>query len=216
MELIERLRDRLENRSRRLMNHSRYLKTAVLIPLVQREVREETGWRIMFERRADHLDHQPGDICFPGGRREERDGSLRDTAIRETCEEFGITKKDVQVLGNLDFLATPWEMMIYPFVGVVRSSVSIQPEESEVDEVFEVPLRDALDTDPDVHHVELVPRPPDDFPYQKIPGGRDYGWHPGVLPELFYEFDGRVVWGLTGRILNHFLSVAGEEIRKEI
>lgn len=202
MDLPRRLEERLERRSPRLMNHHRYLKTAVLIPLL----RGPGGtWRLLFERRADHLDHQPGDVCFPGGRVENEDDSLRETAVRETSEEFGIDPGDVNVLGSLDYLATPWRMMIFPFVGTVRSTVDVQPDPSEVDSVFEVPLEVAREVEPTTHHVELEPRPPDDFPYEKIPGGRDYGWQPGILPELFYEFDGRVVWGLTGRILNHFL-----------
>lgn len=210
MDLPDRLQNRLQNRSGTLMNRDRYLKTAVLIPLVRRGDDNEAGWRIMFERRADHLDHQPGDVCFPGGRSEDQDDTLRDTAVRETCEEFGLAKRDVTVLGNLDYLATPWRVIIDPFVGVIRSSARIRPEESEVDEVFEVSLQAALDADPDVHRVELVPRPPDDFPYEKIAGGRDYEWHPGDLPEYFFDFDGRVIWGLTGRILDHFLSVIRE------
>lgn len=207
MDLPRHLEDRLEEHPSRLMNHDRYLKTAVLIPLIRRP--EET-WRLLFERRADHLDHQPGDVCFPGGRVEDEDDSLRETAVRETSEEFRIDPDDVDVLGSLDYLATPWRMMIFPFVGTLRGTVEVRPDPSEVDSIFEVPLERARSVEPTAHHVELEPRPPDDFPYDKIPGGRDYGWQPGILPELFYEFDGRVVWGLTGRILDHFLRILEE------
>lgn len=205
MDLADHLRSRLQARPVRLMNHQHYLKTAVLVPLRKRPRGENDGWTLFFERRAGHLDRQPGDVCFPGGRVEERDSSPREAAVRETGEEFRIDPGEIDVLGPLNYLATPWRMMIFPFAGVLRPDVEVRPEPGEVDSIFEVPLQRALKAEPETHHVELEPQPPADFPYEKIPGGRDYDWHAGVLPELFYDFDGGVVWGLTARILDHFL-----------
>ena len=64
----------------------RLWESAVLLPL--RWTRH--GWEILFEVRAATMKWQPGDICFPGGHREETDASFCATALRETREELGI------------------------------------------------------------------------------------------------------------------------------
>ena len=71
---------------------------AILVPLVQWE-----GQRcLLFETRADTLvGHQPGEVCFPGGRREHGE-TPRETALRETWEEIGIPPEEIRVLAPLD------------------------------------------------------------------------------------------------------------------
>lgn len=61
-------------------------ESAVLLPLIE----GPKGWEILFEVRSSALTWQPGDICFPGGHREDMDRNLSDTALRETSEELGI------------------------------------------------------------------------------------------------------------------------------
>ncbi len=57
--------------------------SAVMIPLIK----ENDGYHILFEVRSNKLSQQPGEICFPGGRREQDETSM-ETSIRETCEEL--------------------------------------------------------------------------------------------------------------------------------
>ena len=73
---------------------------AILVPLVQWE-----GQRcLLFETRADTLvGHQPGEVCFPGGRREHGEPP-RETALRETWEEIGIPPEEIRVLAPLDLM----------------------------------------------------------------------------------------------------------------
>ncbi|HKM39381.1 MAG TPA: coenzyme A pyrophosphatase, partial [bacterium] len=77
--------------------------------------------------------------------------------------------------------------------------------------VFTIPVRRLLNLKPEIHYVYLDAAPAQDFPFDKIPGGRDYPWHTGVAEEVFYEVDGKVIWGLTARILQHFLALISNQ-----
>jgi coenzyme A diphosphatase NUDT7 len=185
------------------------INTAVLIPLTGDT---NSGTELIFQKRAEHLDIQPGDVCFPGGFNDSNDATLRETALRETSEELGIPRESITMIDQYDTMIIPWSITIQSFVGWVETPDRIEPDRSEVDQVFRVPIDLAIDQSPDVHQVELVPKPGDDFPYNRIPGGEDYDWRPRQLPELFYEFNGYTVWGITARILNRFLESLEDEL----
>jgi 8-oxo-dGTP pyrophosphatase MutT (NUDIX family) len=61
-------------------------------------------------------------------------------ALREAREEIGLLPAQAQVLGYLDPLATITGFHVYPVVAQVAAGFQPQPDPSEVDEVFEVPL----------------------------------------------------------------------------
>ena len=72
---------------------------AVLVPLVE----GPEGLSLLFEVRASTLAHQPGEVCFPGGK-VERGESPRDCALRETFEELAIPAGEVEIISPLDLL----------------------------------------------------------------------------------------------------------------
>ncbi|MDI3328669.1 MAG: CoA pyrophosphatase [Alicyclobacillaceae bacterium] len=185
-----------------VLGRENMVQAAVAVPLAECDGK----LHVLFEVRAKHLHRQPGEICFPGGRLEPGDRHPADAAVRETCEELGLSPGDVQLLGPLDVLVNPWRTVIYPFVCQVDPSrIRINPE--EVDEVFYVPLDDLWNSRPEVYHVHLRVEPEESFPFERIPGGRGYRWSRGTAPEYFFTHKGYVIWGLTGRILKHFLDL---------
>lgn len=207
--LVEVLRERLEGRERRLLGWERYSRTAVLLPLLQREGK----WHLLFEVRAQTLRRQPGEVCFPGGYLEPQDATPEAAAVRETSEELTLPPDQIRVLGPLDVLITPWRLIVSPFVGVVLDPSKIDPAPDEIERVFTVPLDEVQGAVPEVHYIRIRVQPPDDFPFDKIPGGRAYPWRQMDHPEIFFEFQGHVVWGLTALILDHFRSVLREVAR---
>lgn len=188
-----------------IIGESSVIETAVLIPLTQPTGGDGTV-EIVFQRRAEDLEIQPGDVCFPGGFRDSKDFSLQQTAIREAAEELGIPEASIAVWKEFDSMLVPWELEIKSYVGWLEED-DFRPDTTEVEEVFTVPLKEIRDQDPQEHEVELIPEPGENFPYERIPRGRDYNWRPRRLPELFYEFKGRTVWGITARILEQFVDV---------
>ncbi|MFC7395142.1 NUDIX hydrolase [Scopulibacillus cellulosilyticus] len=184
-----------------IIGENKAKKSAVLIPLL--EVNGE--WHILFEVRSKTLKSQPGDICFPGGRYDKKDASLKETAIRETSEELGISTSDITILGDLALYVPSPYMIVYPFVGYIHSVEGIMPNEQEVDSVFTVPLNWLLKQKPERHIVDLAAKPKADFPFEKIYGGKNYTFRRQFMEELFYDYNERSIWGLTAKILSHFL-----------
>lgn len=196
--------DALRHRQRSLMGEEQYVKTAVLVPLIQTKDGE---WAVLFERRALSLRRQAGEVCFPGGHCDATDVNERQTAIRETCEELGVQESHIEYIGELDVLMTWSRLMVFPFLGVLHHPEQIRPNPAEVDEVFTVPLSRLLSIEPQVHVVTLQPQPSQDFPYHLVPSGQDYAWREAKVNQMFYEMDGQVIWGMTARILSHFLDL---------
>lgn len=194
---------KLKNRTPSIMGTQRYRQSAVLLPLLN--IQNET--HILFEVRAMHMRSQPGDICFPGGRIDPEDKSPKDTAIRETTEELGVDSNHIESLIPLDYVVNDGGRIIYPFAGRLLEHKNIKPNQQEVDEVFTVPLQYFLETEPEVYKVHFHVKPEENFPFDRIVGGRDYKWSAGQVDELFYQYDGKVIWGLTAKILTHFLQL---------
>lgn len=120
--------------------HRTLTAAAVLLPIVCRA--EPT---VLFTRRTLHLSRHAGQVSFPGGRANEGDRSLVDTALRETREETGIAADFVTVAGFLDAYETGTGYAILPVVGVLDEGFDVAPDANEVAEVFEVPLAFLLD-----------------------------------------------------------------------
>ncbi|MGN7409185.1 NUDIX hydrolase [Sporosarcina sp. SAFN-010] len=179
-------------------------RAAVLVPLVQ----ESGEWHVVFERRSLTMRKQPGDSSFPGGRIDLADASPMDAALRETHEELGIDPDTVNIIGKLSpYIASP-SFVVYPFVAVCDYNEIIHSfNKDEVEEVFAIPLKWLLDHEPVLHRVPVQPAPLPDFPFDKIYNGEQYQWGKRSQEEWFYEYEEYIVWGLTARILKHFIDL---------
>ena len=109
---------------------------AVLIPLI----RKNDAWYVILTMRSSALKHHPGQIAFPGGKQDESDASLTDTALREAREEIGLPQDIVEILGHLPSHETVTGFTVTPVVGLVTQDFAEKPEPGEVAEVFSVPL----------------------------------------------------------------------------
>lgn len=112
------------------------IPAAVLIPLVERQ----GGLTVLLTRRSEHLNDHAGQISFPGGRHEAVDSSPVETALRETEEEVGLSRGFIEVIANLDVYETSTGFAVTPVVGFVRDGFTLELDEFEVAEAFEVPL----------------------------------------------------------------------------
>lgn len=181
-------------------------RSAVVIPLVEDEVKGE--WHVLFEVRAFTMRKQPGDISFPGGKIDITDNSPMEAALRETYEELGVEPKTVQVLGELSpYIASP-SFVVYPFVASVDYNEIIRSfNKDEVDEVFTIPLKWLMEHEPYMHLVTIETAPPDNFPFERIMNGEKYEFRTHSIEEWFYEYGNYTVWGLTARVLKHFIEI---------
>lgn len=185
---------------------------AVLVPLVRREGQLS----LLFETRAETLvGHQPGEVCFPGGRREPGETPAQ-TALRETREELGIPAEHIRLLAPLDVIQDISDRVVYPFLAEVtpQGLAALRPSPAEVKDVFFVPL-DYLMQYPEEVYRYKVSAQVDDFPYERLGFPRTYPWRTGFMDVPIYEYQGHFIWGMTARtvrwLLGHLRTMGQEE-----
>lgn len=179
---------------------------AVLCPLVERP----DGLHLLFEVRAAAL-RQGGEVCFPGGKLEPGE-TPEEGALRETEEELSIPRSEITLLGAPDFLCNQRGFLLRPFLGLVSAAgfAAIVPSPAEVAEVFTVPLVFFQKTPPELYAYDLLPQPPEDFPYESVGISPDYPWARGRVEVPVWYWEGKAVWGMTGRLVRE-IAAGGPE-----
>ena len=158
-------------------------EAAVLVPLYVRD----GELHAVFTKRREDLRRHPGEISFPGGRRDHPDEQLETTALREAEEEIGLAPSAVDLLGTLAPVSTfVTGYLIYPHVGLIEP-IAWKPSPNEVELVLELPL-----------HALLA----------------GYALRPMTRRGFTFETDTYVVgdhliWGATARILGDLLKRLG-------
>ena len=123
-------------------------------------------------------------VGFPGGRVEESDSDLEETALRETEEEVGIPTHEIEVVRKLTRLyIPPSNFWVQPYLGLVSKTPNMKAQESEVEEILEVRLSEFLNEE-NVITENLSTSYANNI---EVPA---------------YLLNGHVVWGATGMMLS--------------
>ena len=168
------------------------------------------GPELLFEVRSSRLGWQPGDICFPGGRRENSDRNFAAAAVREASEELDIPYGDIRLCGTLDFFAVGiWN----PAGGVLSGDAVYKTwnfNKDEVAELFTVPLSWFLKNKPRIGTAHIQVTRKDDFPFELVPHLDPHKDFHQEYEIYFYQYGDKVIWGLTAAILHSFLDRFGK------
>ena len=157
---------------------------AVLLPLY----RHNGDYGVIFTKRSETVPHHRGQMSFPGGGYETQDGTLRQTALRESQEEIGLQAAHVRMLGQLDDLLTSnSNYLVRPFVGTIPYPYPFIVDRRETASIVEVPLRFLRQHNPC-------------GPERRNFGGRE-------VRSIFFDYQDHVIWGTTGKILKQFLDL---------
>lgn len=203
--LIETMRQAWSARTPGFITSDGIRENAVAVPLL-----EQNGELcVLFEERSGKLRSQPGEICFPGGAVEPGE-SPDQAALRETREELLVGGEQVLLLAPLDTLHTPANLIVHPFLAFLKEYRETFSRD-EVERVFAVPLSWLLKQEPKQYETRVITVPGEDFPYELIPGGRDYSWRQGRYQVLFYRYENAVIWGMTAKILYSFIEMYRNE-----
>ena len=153
-------------------------QAAVLVPFVE----VDGEWHLLFIQRSEHEnDRHSGQVAFAGGKSEESDKDMCETALRETHEEIGVSPEDVTVLGQLNHHYSISNFQITPVVATLPWPYDLTLEEAEVAATFTIPLRWLTDTSN--YRTE-----------KRVLNGKS-------IPVVYFEpYDGYVLWGATARM----------------
>lgn len=147
---------------------------------------------LFIERAKKKGDPWSGHIAFPGGRTEQDDADVAETAERETWEELGIDLSRATLLGRLDDVAAHiGPMNVSVFVYQIQACAEFVYSE-EIDRAFWFPLQNLADQG---RHTTY-----------SVPGdsrNRD-------MPAIVLLGPGEtVLWGLTYRFVEQLVRLAG-------
>jgi 8-oxo-dGTP pyrophosphatase MutT (NUDIX family) len=164
-------------------------------------LRERNGEaEVLLIRRADHpADPWSGHMALPGGRRDATDDDLLHTAVRETNEEVGLTlSRDAHLIGRLDDLPAIARgqrlgLVIAVFVFQVTGDPVLRLNDAEVKETIWA-------------RISALARGEVNATFTYRYEGKDV-----ALPA--YDVEGRIVWGLTHRMLGALFEVLDGERR---
>ncbi len=162
-------------------------EAAVLVPFL----RIEDAWHILFIRRTSFDgDRHGGQVAFAGGKREDSDASLLETALREAEEEVGIRQTDVEVLGHINHHHTVSEFQVRPYVATVPWPYELTLDGIEVARAFTMPLSWLAETRN--YRTEQRRHPDSQRPW----------------PVVYYDlYDGEMLWGATARMTLSLIDV---------
>jgi len=184
MNMKEKLREALSARTKARIDDRSLNKAGVLVPVFLRD----GEYHILFTQRSNQVPHHKGQVSFPGGAKHESDGSLKDTALRETWEEIGLNPSDVDVLGELDDTGTTTSnFAISPFVAFIPYPYEFELSHDEIADIFDLPIGELLDE-------------------ANVEEGL-YSVGDSVYPTYSYGYGNRVIWGATAGILHQFLEI---------
>lgn len=160
--------------------------SAVLAPLYEEGAAD--GVVVVLTRRTWDMRTHQGEVSFPGGRVEPGESPV-DGARREAQEEIGLDPSSIEIIGELDHLATVSSgSFIVPYVGALPGRPETVPSPAEVEAVLHVPLAELLD--PAIFREEIW----------TFPGGYEQ-------PITFFELVGDTVWGATASLLRQLLGI---------
>lgn len=148
------------------------------------------GVEVLLIRRAEHeLDPWSGHMALPGGHGDAVDESLVATAVREVSEEVGLDLLEhAELLGRLpELVAFPATFTIFPLVFALQAGHEPRANPAEVQEVVWASVAH-LASPAAIGSHEVMRQ----LQRQRVPA---------------YDVGGRIVWGLTYRILGELLGL---------
>jgi 8-oxo-dGTP pyrophosphatase MutT (NUDIX family) len=187
----EKLRQALSARGKERIINSQRTSAAVILPFYEKQ----NQYHILFTKRTTNVKNHQGQISFPGGAYQEGDSSLLDTALRECCEEIGLSPDQIEILGELDDTPTfTSNYIITPFAGLLRCPFTLKVNRYEIAEIIEAPVPALLDTNNLHYGTEVVDNQ--------------------TITAYYYSYQGKVIWGATARILHQFLSIFAQVLER--
>jgi len=178
------LRQALAQRQKQHIVNANLVRSAVLLPIYYKQGQ----YYLLFTKRTQEVKNHKSQISFPGGAYQEEDGTLANTALRESAEEIGLMAGDIEILGELDdFVTQVSSYIISPFVAIIPWPYQFKVNREEIEEIIEVPISVLLDMGRLRQETRII--------------------EDEEVTSFFYHYKGNTIWGATARILNQFLDI---------
>ena len=158
-------------------------KTASVLLLFYPDNNNET--RLVLMLRNKYKGVHSNQISLPGGKVDRLDKSLKDTALRETYEEIGLHRDDIEIVGELSSVyIPPSNFNVFPFIGYSSKTPKFLPDSKEVSLILSPKLSYILGMEIVESVVEV------NNSKQKVPS---------------FLIDNHILWGATAIMIHEFV-----------
>lgn len=150
---------------------------------------------LLLTKRATYKGNHSAQISFPGGKIEESDTSIIETALREANEEVGVIRENVKIIRKTtENYIPPSNFLVTPVLGYTETTPQFVTN-YEVAEIIAISLKDFLDDSKQVSIKTTTS-------YMKS------------IEVPCYNFNDTIVWGATAMILSEIKELLKQAIRK--
>ncbi|MFN3918159.1 MAG: NUDIX hydrolase [Flavobacteriales bacterium] len=147
--------------------------------------KDDTVKSILIKRPVYNGTHS-AQVSFPGGKFDQTDDNLKQTALRETQEEVGCLSESVQIITELtQVYIPPSNFLVSPFLGFCDSAPDFVANDREVDRIIEFDLSLILKK-------------------ETVQKGRIKLSNNLVVETPYFSIENEVVWGATAVVLAEF------------
>ncbi|MBY9012749.1 MAG: CoA pyrophosphatase [Candidatus Lokiarchaeota archaeon] len=127
-----------ESPSRISLKDNFFTSSAVLFSIIPYK---DKPFELILIHRSNLGTRHRGEMSFPGGKFEDdKDKSLKDTALRETEEEIGVSRDFIKIIGCLDDFPTMTKYIITPYVAIVDKNQKLIRQKTEVQKIIKIPI----------------------------------------------------------------------------
>ena len=159
------------------------IASSVLVLLFE----ENNSFNFILTLRSKKVETHKGQISLPGGVQEKNE-SLKDTALREAEEEIGALPKTIEIIGELSSIYIPFSgYKVHPYVGWASAPPKLIPCAQEVERIIIVPVNELIDEKNQTQKKTILRGIPVTMPY--------------------FSLKGEIVWGATSMILSEFKQI---------
>ncbi len=159
-------------------------KKSAVLAIIEQE--KEQNNILFIKRKSGQFSHA-SQVAFPGGKKEQSDKDLLETALRETREEIGVEIEESQIIGRLSKVYIPVsDFSVQPFVCVLKRLDGFKLSIDEVHSVLRADISSLKITHPQIEHK------------------MGHTIKPGFLG---YSVNKEFVWGATAMMLTELLDV---------
>ena len=165
-----------------LLNTARHAAVVAIVNVVP-----EQDAKIILIKRNTYNGHHSAQMAFPGGKVDEADQSLRQTAIREVEEEIGIQFAEEDLIELEPHWVHVSNFLIQPYYVLINKNLEYSVNKREINRIFEIPVAFLKQADSlDYHELE--------FMEEKI-----------IAPRYYYESE--EIWGATAVMLYQLIQL---------
>lgn len=176
-----------------LANPSLYerAREAAVVGLIQQIPAHEP--HVILIKRNEYDGAHSGQMAFPGGKKDETDRNLQETATREVFEEIGIKIHPHE----LKPLKPHWVMVsnywVQPYYAIVNKKLEFSLNKREINRIFEIPVSFFKDPNQvDKHQLKI---------------------HDQLVWAPRFEYEDQVIWGATALFLYQMFHLEETKIK---